>query len=253
MVSIVVCDDHNDFRDDFCGKIHKLATSMKAEHEIFPFSDGQQLTDAVKRGLHIDILFLDIHMPGINGKEIAGTLRVQNKRFQLVFVSSYEDEVWETFEYDVAEFVRKSEVDYRLPLLLHRLITDIQAGQDEILVVHAYEGRIKNRITLYRADIMYFETQTGSRDTLIHVSFQPEPYPIGRMALRDIHEKISSSGFMQTDRSYIVNLACVRAIDRHTAIMENGVRIPLSRRRRASFEKAFFEHLSTYSAGVAML
>ncbi|MCM1193508.1 MAG: response regulator [Butyrivibrio sp.] len=77
------------------------------------FQSGGELYEAACRD-SFDLLFLDIEMPGMNGFELAEKLCRECPGTYLVFVSAYENLVFNVFEYDSIWFVRKGNLEEEL-------------------------------------------------------------------------------------------------------------------------------------------
>ena len=65
---------------------------------------------AVKERFHL--IFLDVEMPNVNGFQLAEKLHLMASDAHIVFVSGYEDFVYDIFEHAPLAFVRKSMLDY---------------------------------------------------------------------------------------------------------------------------------------------
>lgn len=62
------------------------------DQEIFAFSSAQELENVLeKEGNRFNCLLLDIRMEGMNGMELAQTLRARNDNVSIIFISGYED------------------------------------------------------------------------------------------------------------------------------------------------------------------
>ena len=102
-MQIFICDDEPQMLSDIAKKVS----------ECLPDSDIQTFLTGVKllQCLEIevcDVLLLDIDMPDITGLEIARHLAKQDKRPLLLFVTSHDELVYDSFQYHPFAFLRKS-------------------------------------------------------------------------------------------------------------------------------------------------
>ncbi|MGH8202461.1 MAG: LytR/AlgR family response regulator transcription factor [Steroidobacteraceae bacterium] len=84
-------------------------------------ADGFEALTALER-FHPDILFLDIHMPGLNGLEVAGRLHAGA---HVVFVTAFDRYAVAAFEQGAVDYVLKPISPTRLRLTVERLRTKL--------------------------------------------------------------------------------------------------------------------------------
>lgn len=69
----------------------------------------------------VDILFLDIEMPGINGLELAEKVMIQNHTVHVVFVTAYNEYAVEAFEINALDYLLKPVRKERLEKTIKRI------------------------------------------------------------------------------------------------------------------------------------
>jgi DNA-binding LytR/AlgR family response regulator len=155
----------------------------------------------------VDLLFLDIEMPKMDGMELIKNL---NPLPQVVIISSHAEYAAESYEYDVTDFIKK-------PLTHGRFLKAINKAEQRFKVERANissEGEsifIKADSRLVRInlkDILYIEAlgnymkiYTGEgRFTILST-------------MKEIAEKLSGNEFVRVHRSYIVRLDKIESIE----------------------------------------
>jgi DNA-binding LytR/AlgR family response regulator len=175
----------------------------------------------------IDLIFLDIQMPGITGVQFLQGLR---KNPMVVFVTAYEEYAIEGFNLDVVDYLLK-------PVPFERFLkavtkakelyelrksdtnTDTEAGND-FMFVHADYALIR----IDYKNILFVE---GLKDYVkIYLSTQPQPI-ITRLTMKGIADKLPESMFFRVHKSYIVALNKIEAI-RNQKIKIGNTFVPLS-------------------------
>lgn len=173
-----------------------------------------------------DIVFLDIHMPGLNGIE---TARALGRRAHLVFVTAYEQYAVQAFEQGAIDYLVKPVDQARLADTVARLRARKQASMalDTVLdqLAERYAQRAPSPATSW---LQWIKASVGNSVRLIPVDQvlflrADEKYTLVawtdgealiRKSIRELSEELDPARFVQTHRSVIVNLGGVREVVR---------------------------------------
>lgn len=177
----------------------------------------------------IDLLFLDIQMPGITGVQFLKSL-VTNP--MVIFITAYEQFALEGFELNVIDYLLKP-VSFERFLKacnraneLHQLKTvSLQQPTPPVTIEeHFFVNAEYSLVKIRYNDILYIE---GLKDYIkIFLSTQSRPV-ITRMTMKGIEEKLSSLPFMRVHKSFIVSLNKIESI-RNLKISIGTHQIPVS-------------------------
>ena len=110
MYYVALCDDNVEFLNmlnDMLEKEFREIVSPKHKISFEKFNSGRSILDFAKKQ-KISVLFLDIDMPEMTGFEVAKILGTENKDMLIIFVSAYDNFVYESFDYSPFQFARKS-------------------------------------------------------------------------------------------------------------------------------------------------
>ena len=182
----------------------------------------------------VDLIFVDIRMPDLNGIEFTRTLE---KGPKVIFTTAYEKYALEGFRLDVVDYLLKPfsyEEFLKAVNKAKKLIKLEQAALDRIEADNEFlflksEYKIK-RINFN--DILYIE---GLKD-YIKVYTQHEPKPILSLtSLKLLESKLPASKFMRVHRSFIVNLTKIHTIERSRIIFGKAY-IPVSEQYKEKFQ-----------------
>lgn len=160
----------------------------------------------------VDILLLDIHMPDVNGLQLA---RMCTSVPAIVFTTAYSEYALES--YDIAA------VDYLLkPIAFDRFRTAIEKAITKLKAIEATDREaerpaeekdyiiVKADYKLYKvnfSDLLYIEGQHE------YVSFYTTERRITALfSLKSLEETLPSDRFVRIHRSYIVNIAYIKEI-----------------------------------------
>jgi len=177
---------------------------------------------------NIDLLFLDIQMPGITGVQFLKSL-VTNP--MVIFITAYEQYALEGFELNVIDYLLKP-VSFERFLKacnraheLHQLKNaPQQAPAQVVLEEHFFVNAEYSLVKIRYNDILYIE---GLKDYIkIYLATQSRPV-ITRMTMKGIEEKLSALPFMRVHKSFIVSLNKIESI-RNLKISIGTHQIPVS-------------------------
>jgi two-component system LytT family response regulator len=193
-----------------------------------------------------DVVFLDIQMPGIDGFEVIKRQTVQRMP-AVVFLTAFDQFAIRAFETEALDYLVKPVSEARFAATMKRLEKRLRSSskspQQETIVVTTARGATVlhlNEIDWIEAAGNYTQLWVGARSHFL------------RESLQLLEERIQAHGFIRAHRSALVRLEAVRELRRTrtgglVAVLGSGVRVPISRRRSASFTAA----LRQLSSGVA--
>ena len=105
---IGICDDSPEdlkrIQTEFCRSAEKLG---EKDISLYLYPDGRSLYNN-SQNREFSLVFLDWEMPGLDGFDLAERLYIKNPTLKVVFVSNYENMVFDAYEYTPLWFVRKS-------------------------------------------------------------------------------------------------------------------------------------------------
>jgi DNA-binding LytR/AlgR family response regulator len=170
----------------------------------------------------IDLLFLDIEMPGISGIELLKSL---SSRPLTVLTSAMTGYAIEAFELNVVDYIVK-------PVLLPRLLKTINRAkellQENDVVINDVQKEyifIKDGKTIRKIlfdDIYFFE----AKGDYVKIHFGDKYYII-HGSLKTLEDKLSSKEFIRVHRSYIVSIEKIDHLEDNVLYL-NDISVPLS-------------------------
>ena len=157
MFNIALCDDNLQFLSLLEGNLRReCARLIPEELECFvgpSFGSAEDVLSYIKDN-PIDVLFLDIDMPKMNGFELAKVLCKEYKDTIIVFMSAYDNFVYDSFEFSPFAYLRKNCMVEEIPRVLNRIVEKILEPTKQ-LTLYTKEGTL----SFYVKDILYFESK----------------------------------------------------------------------------------------------
>jgi len=171
----------------------------------------------------VDVLFLDIEMPGMTGIEL--TKNLKEKSSFIIFTTAKSDYAVDAFELNVIDYLVKPIQPARFLKAIDRLKEAFESNKEQVQVRDKEFVFIKDNGVLRKVsadDIQYLEAM-GDYVKI----FTPQKFHIVHSTLKSIEEKLSPLKFMRIHRSYIVALNKIDFIE-EGVININGAAIPVA-------------------------
>ncbi|WP_003545796.1 LytR/AlgR family response regulator transcription factor [Desulfotomaculum nigrificans] len=152
----------------------------------------------------IQVVFLDIELPGINGAELGKELRKQCSSLQVVFVTGKIEYAADAFDIDAIDYLVKPFDQERLNRCISRVISRIKKAPVTITLKTQ-----RSTLCLDITKILFIEKQSkyssfytteGNYDTLD--------------TIEAIEAKLGAYGFIRTHKSYIINPNYIKSLER---------------------------------------
>lgn len=191
-----------------------------------------------------DLLFLDIDMPQMSGFDMLRHIPEPN--FEIIFVTGHNEYALEAFQFSASGYVLKPVIIEDLENAINTAVTRIESKfslkQNKILLSNLSESIQSNRklgvpsingIDFLRlSNIVACEGQNKYTNVIVETGNNIlSSYNIGEFT-----KILENAGFFQAHRSYLINLSKIKQYQKDgTIILENGMPIPLARRRKDEF------------------
>lgn len=188
----------------------------------------------------IDVIFLDIQMPELNGLELS---RMLGERTKVIFTTAFEQYALEGFRVDALDYLLKP-ISY--PEFLKAAGKALQwcemrvrheNGEKEQVCIFVKADYKLIRVDL--AKILYIE---GLKDYVkIYLEGEGQPV-ISLMSLKSLEELLPASDFIRVHRSFIVRMDKVKVIERNRIVFGKEY-IPISDSYKDRFQEFLNKHL----------
>lgn len=227
-MQILICDDEMQMIKEIGEKVTECVPGCKVE----AFSTAEAVLKRLKE-MGGDVLLLDIDMPGISGLEVAEALKELPISPLLVFVTSHDELVYDSFRFHPFGFVRKSFLDKELP----KVLADCEKELREKNIMYHFKSS-EGEVYLQLADILYFEADGN----YLLVYTQKEIYRF-RETLSVVGDKLSHRGFVRVHKGFLVNMAAVKLLGQGNLTLENGQEIPMGRSYAEDAKKRIMRYM----------
>lgn len=186
----------------------------------------------------VDLLFVDINMPDINGMEFVKSLSVKP---QIIFTTAYSEYALEGFQVDAVDYilkpinyaaflkaVNKAKKWFDLIEQASKPVNSQLSQADEVIFVKSDYKLVRIHID----EIKYIE----SANEYIKIYLDNAEKITTLLRLKSIMEQLNPQKFMRIHRSYIINLTKIKAVERSRVFLDNKLYIPVGEQYKVDFQ-----------------
>lgn len=226
--------------------IRQLLAPYKDITVVAETRNGRDTVDAL-RELKPQLVFLDVQMPNLNGFDVVKEIGPASMPV-LVFVTAYDEFALRAFEAHALDYLVKPVETARFTQAMNRVREQLRATKaahlsrklaallaaleqeraKERIVVQTSRGKLilnAEDVDWIEADDYYAAIHSGSARHLV------------RESLASLEQRLNPKTFLRTHRSAIVNVNRISELRKEAGesflLLTGGIRIPISRRRRA--------------------
>lgn len=196
----------------------------------------RSFTDSVEalawlRDHPVQLAFMDIQMPDMNGMELSHMLPAGTK---IIFTTAFKEYAFESYEVSAVDFLLK-------PIRYNKFIAAVEKAEQWFS--HQKETPTTSKTMFIRVDgelrqvnfdnILYVE---GMKD-YVRFHIEGERLPLTtHMTMKAVEDALPTDAFMRINRSYIVRLDKIRTVDRNLCVYIGDEIIRVTDAYRDAFE-----------------
>ena len=183
----------------------------------------------------IDLVFVDINMPDLNGMDFVKSLR---EKPGIIFTTAYSEYAIEGFKVDAIDYLLKPfayndflKAVNKAKFLFEnkdQKISATKTGDDHLFVKSEYKI-----IRIELQDIKYIE----SMHEYVRIHLTGLKPVMTLLSMKAIEEQLPKDRFMRVHRSFIVNKEKIKIVERNGIIFDNNVYIPVSDQYKTVFQE----------------
>lgn len=235
MITIAVCDDDRNVTEKIKRQITAIIMQEKyldVDINIHATQDSHDLLSFARTN-SIDVLFLDIMMPGCDGIHVAEEFFEVFPQTLIIFTSGYENMVFFTMKFRPFRFVRKSH-------LYDDLIEATESALDSIISLGkriVLKSKGESYVVIV-SKIKYVENQGN----YLFFHYEEAEYKV-RSRLSEYENMLKYHGIIRINSGTLVNVRFISCITRNSVTVRNGPTLPVSNKYQKEIESSFMNYV----------
>lgn len=229
IINIGICDDSAEDMIVIKHEVEKILENIECDYSIKTFIGSHDLERRFSEAVSLDVLFLDIRMPGEDGIMLAEKIMKETNIINIIFVTNMEDMVFEAIRCRPFRFIRKELLKKELDESIYAVIDKIS---NETILCNF--GTCSKKAKIQIRDVIYIE----SRAHYLHIHLHDETHII-RGKISDYQHKLKNHGFLRIHQGFLVNMREVYSITSRNITLDDGEMLPVSRKNIENIRKTY--------------
>jgi hypothetical protein len=232
---VVICDDNPIERKNLLEITTHISKSEGLDTEFEVFESAKQMLFEVEDKLElIDVMFLDINMPGIDGMEAASKLRSNGYIGEIVFTTVSKNHMLGAFDVRAFNYIVKGETDGAKTVKIIKDVFKTASEKSKEYMLFTGIGEYRN---IAINDIKYFEV----RGKIITVYYGSKSFEF-ISTIGKLENLLFTKGFLRVHRSFLVSLQHIKNFTYEEITLIDNTEIPVGRKYYSGLKEAMKEN-----------
>jgi len=217
-------------------EIVQILKEVDVFENIYEAKNGEDAKVMLEK-YHTDVVFLDIHLPGMNGFEFLESLDQIPK---VIFTTAYDEYAIKSFDYNAIDYVLKPIKKERLEKAIEKLgLEKTKTKRSDFPVQQVFVRDGEKCWFVKMNDIRIFES-VGNYSKI----YFEDNKPMIQRSLNYLEEVLDEKTFFRVNRQQIINLNFIEKLDtwfngKLKITLKTGEEIEVSRRRSSQIKEMF--------------
>lgn len=234
-MNIGICEDYAQSALTVRHALETWAADRDVDVRFYVYDSGEMLAESDDT---LDLLFLDVRLPGISGSEAAERLRKRNENLEIVFCTAYSEYMRDALDLHAFGYLEKPFEKQAIVQIMDDFLK-LRFERSSRPVYLKMEGGFEKYLI---EDILYFE-RVG-RKLFLNTFGRKQSV---RMTLAAVYETLDSEDFVYIHKGCIVNMKYVKRLIADEVTMDDGAVLKVARPRSKDFRARWFDYMQKYS------
>ena len=231
MITVAVVEDDDKEAERIKSYLVSYGKENDENFNVLHFSDGLEFLEKIRP--EIDVVFMDIEMPFLNGMDAAKKLRQSDPSVPLVFITNLKQYALNGYEVEAMDFLVKPVAYAAFSTMMGRVCARLALCTDKEIFIQNAQGGVKIKIS----DIFYVEV-------IKHYVIFHTPRGEVKMwgSLSDIEKRLPADRFARCNNCYLVHLAYATRLEGNDLYVGGDV-LAVSREKKQEFMQRLLDYM----------
>lgn len=231
-MKIAIVDDCRADRDIIINKLDSFAMNRHIDFNIKEFSTAESFLAEFEPRM-FDIAFLDIHMGQLTGMDAARQIYKSDPRCRIIFMTCSEDFLRQSYSVRATYYLVKPVIDEEFLQAME--FCNIKPQHAVPFLGVKINGR---SMQLDTSQVLYIDVALHT----VSIHFRDKDVELSQSFLSVAKLLESDDRFVLSARGIMVNLQHVTDLKQEYFLMDNGEKIPVSRRNKSTMKNAWHDY-----------
>ena len=161
-------------------------------------------------------------------------LKSHKVNYNYLCVGTSEQQLYKLYQIGICGFVYEKDIDEQLIPQLERILSETCQNGSEKLPFEIYDD-VDYKAYIPISDILFFKVE----GRIIHITTVSGTYRLKTLNFAQLMEQMQPFGFVQVNRSHLVNIRHMKSIAGLTLQLDGGYEIEISRRKQKYVKSVF--------------
>ncbi len=235
MIKIAFCDDDMEVLHQMNELLDRYRVERNEDITYAAFQSPFELLTEIEKGIRLDILFLDVVMPGQNGMDVAKEIRQYDTNMKIIFLTSSPEFAVESYSVGAYFYQLKPIWEESFFRLMDAVLAECEKKKKNSLILRSKDG-------ITRIDLQQLEyCEVLGRKLLFHLENGAVLESAG--SLDDLAGQLMQySNFFRPHRSFLVNMEYIQNISSRSIKMVNDAEIPIPHGKCSEIKNTYMEY-----------
>lgn len=239
MYHIAICDDSKEYISYMKDILQEAKRERNIELKIYEYLSGEELVRNLDRGIHYDLLILDMQLGGIDGDETARIFRQKFPHAVLVFCSGVRQPTIKSFKATPFRYMLKQQTHQELVETMEEIFDEVEKNLNEPFIMAHYRWTTQ---MIKLKNILYIKSSKRGGRIVVCPKCDEAKYEEKLLVDKkpeQLLEELKKYGFALAQSTYLVNMNHIELLHSEDFEFDNGEIMKISRAYQKSFRDAF--------------
>lgn len=235
MIKVAFCDDDLSVLEEITALLNQYRVERNQEIVYTAFNSPFELLAEIEKGIRLDILFLDVVMPGENGIDVAKEIRQYDNHVKIIFLTSSAEFAVQSYAVGAYFYQLKPIWEESFLRLMDSAISECEKQQQRSLILRCKSG-------IARIDLDKLEyCEVNGRTLLFHLENGTDLESTGK--LDELCDQLTQyENFLRPHRSFLINMEYIQNISSKVITMSGATEIPIPHGKYSEIKNKYLEY-----------